>query len=347
MSEEQVQEQPVAEESQAPEAPVPEAAQPPAPESSEGFQSPYEAFRALPDFAGQDDLTIARNLYGAYNGFNESQRQLQQYQQVVPYAQEYLRNKNEFESWQQSKAEEAAKAAQPEPPPKWWNPPEVKDNWKSYIVRDPQTGKEIIDPNAPFEAQQALRDYQAYTSDFARRFVTDPENVLQPFVEQIATQKAQEMVEQHLGQYQAKSYIQNLEEQNKDWLFDANGQISPEGQAVQRHIEGARQLGIQSPQERWAYATGMLQKDLLEHRFMQDQQQQQPMQQPEAEAPQQAPPQPMTPEQQAAQQNMQFLRERATRTPNRSAGAMEPQAPSPRLSFEERLTSQLSKDGVI
>ena len=44
MSEEQVQEQPVAEESQAPEAPVQEAAQPPAPESSEGFQSPYDLF---------------------------------------------------------------------------------------------------------------------------------------------------------------------------------------------------------------------------------------------------------------------------------------------------------------
>ena len=346
MSEEQVQEQPVAEESQAPEAPVPEAAQPPAPESSEGFQSPYEAFRALPDFAGQDDITIARNLYGAYNGFNESQRQLQQYQQVVPYAQEYLRNKNDFEKWQQSQAAEAAKAAEPEPPPKWWNPPQVKDQWKSYIVRDPQTGKEVIDPNAPFEAQQALRDYQAYTSDFARRFVTDPENVLQPFVEQIATQKAQEMVQQQLGQFQAKSYIQNLEEQNADWLFDANGQVTPEGQAVQRHIEGARQLGIQSPQERWAYATGMLQRDLLEHRFRQGQQQ--PMQAPPEQAMEQAPQQPpMTPEQQAAAQNMQFLRERATRTPNRSAGATEPAAPSPRLSFEERLQSQLSKDGVI
>ena len=33
-----------------------------------GFATPYEAFRHLPEFQGQDDLTIARNLYGAFNG---------------------------------------------------------------------------------------------------------------------------------------------------------------------------------------------------------------------------------------------------------------------------------------
>jgi hypothetical protein len=48
-----------------------------------------------------------------------------------------------------------------------------------------------------------------------------------------------------------------------------------------------------------------------------------------------------------AQQNMQFLRERATRTPNRSAGSTEPRAPRQKMSFEERLRSQLTEDGVL
>jgi hypothetical protein len=43
----------------------------------------------------------------------------------------------------------------------------------------------------------------------------------------------------------------------------------------------------------------------------------------------------------------QFLRERATRKTNRSAGAGEPRAPKGRMSFEEHLARQFEKDGVI
>ncbi len=348
MSEEQLADIPVAEESQAPEAAAPEMA---APEQSyeqpqESFQSPYQAFSALPEFEGQDELTIARNLYGAYNGFQESQRQLQQYQQVVPYAQEYLQNRQAFSDWQRSKAEETAKASQPPETPKWWNPPEVKDNWKSYIVRDPESGKEVIDPSAPYEAQQALRDYQTYTSDFARRLVTDPENALKPMVEQIANQKAQELVSQHFEQNQAKNYISDLEKQNADWLYDPQGNVTREGHAIQQYIGEAKQLGIQGPNARWQYATGMLQRDLLQNSYQQSQQR--PAPQPQVMQHQPSPsPAPQARPDPVAQQNMQFLRERATRAPNRSAGTTEPQAPRQRLSFEERLQGQLTKDGVI
>ena len=354
MSEEQVQEAPPQEapEMEAPaqvEAQQEYAPQEHAPQQEQGFSSPYEAFSHLPEFEGQDDLTIARNLYGAYNGLQESQRQLQQYQQVVPYAQEYLRNKNAFDEWQAQQRQAAQQAAQPEPPPKWWNPPEVKDSWKSYIVRDPESGKEIIDPSAPLDAQTALRDYQTYTADFARKLVTDPEAALKPMVEQIANQKAQELVSQHLGQYQAQNYVNNLESENADWLYDSEGNVTREGHAIQAYIEQARQLGIQNPDARWDYATGMLQRDLLQLQYQQ-QQAPVPQQAPVAQqqvAPQQAPvPQPAADP--VAQQNMQFLRERATRTPNRSAGTTEPQTQQgQRMSFEERLQSQLTRDGVI
>jgi hypothetical protein len=353
MSEEQIQEAPV-QESQVAEAPAPMEAQQEyapqehAPQQEQGFSSPYEAFSHLPEFQGQDDLSIARNLYGAYSGLQESQRQLQQYQQVVPYAQEYLRNKNAFDEWQSQQAQAARKAAEPAPQPKWWNPPEVKDSWKSYIVRDQESGKEIIDPHAPLEAQTALRDYQTYTADFARRLVTDPEAALKPMVEQIANQKAQELVSQHLGQYQAQNYVSSLEEQNADWLYDQQGNVTREGHAIQGYIEQARSLGIQNPDARWDYATGMLQRDLLQLQYQQQQAPvpQQAMVAQQHAAPQQAPP-PQPAADPVAQQNMQFLRERATRTPNRSAGTTEPQTQSQRLSFEERLQSQLSRDGVI
>jgi hypothetical protein len=324
-------------------APVDTAAPQSAPaQSAPDFDTPFGAFRHLPEFAGQDDLAIAQNLYRAFNGYGETQRQLQQYQQVVPYAQEYLKNQRDFEAWKKSQAE----AAQPKPQaaPKWWAPPEVKDTWKSYIVRDPQTGKEIISPDAPYEAQAALREYQTYTADFARKLVTDPENTLKPFVEQVAIQKAQEMVQQHLNQYQAQNYVSDLERQNADWLYDQQGNISREGQAIQGYIAQAAEIGIQDPKARWQYATGMLQRDLLNLRYQQ-------MQAHAAQGPAgvpapvpAAPPQPADP---VAESNMQFLRERATRAPNRSAGTTEPRAPRARMSFEERLKSQLVSDGVI
>jgi hypothetical protein len=321
--------------SEAPEAPVSDA-----PRSAEygGFDTPYSAFKALPDFQGQDDLAIARNLYQAYSGYGEAQRQLQQYQNIIPHATEYLQNKQAYEQWKAAQAQ--AQAPKPAEKPKWWNPPSVDDSYKSWIIRDPSTGKEIIAPDAPYEAKVALQKYQAYTADFARKFVTDPENTLKPFIEDVARQKAEELVQAQLGQYTAKNYVQSLEQQNSDWLYDQTGNVSREGQAIQAYIQQASEIGISNPEARWKYATSMLQRDLLNLRYQQL-----------SAAPAQgyaepaAPPAP--PADPVAQQNMQFLRERATRTPNRSAGTSEPRAPRQRMSFEDRLKSQLVTDGVI
>jgi hypothetical protein len=331
-------------------SPEPQAASQGSAAESQGFDSPFSAFRHLPEFAGADDLAIAQDLYRSKQGYLESQRVLGQYQNLIPQANEYLRNKAEYERWQASQRE----AAQPKPAEKakWWSPPSVDESYKGYIVRDPQTGKEVIDPNAPYEAQQALRKYQDYTANFARKFVTDPENTLKPFIEDVAMQKAKELVEQHLGQYQSQNYVQDLERQNSDWLYDESGNVTREGQAVQAYIQQAAEYGIQTPEARWKFATGMLQRDLLNVRYQQ-------MQAAPAYAPQQAPAYAPAPQQApayapapppadpVAEQNMQFLRERATRTPNRSAGTTEPRAPRQRMSFEERLRGQLVNDGVI
>jgi hypothetical protein len=326
--------------SEAPEAPVSEAPQS-APAEYGGFDTPYSAFKALPDFQGQDDLAIARNLYQAYSGYGEAQRQLQQYQNIIPHATEYLQNKQAYEQWKAAQAQ--AQAPKPAEKPKWWNPPSVDDSYKSWIIRDPSTGKEVIAPDAPYEAKVALQKYQAYTADFARKFVTDPENTLKPFIEDVARQKAEELVQAQLGQYTAKNYVQSLEQQNSDWLYDQTGNVSREGQAIQAYIQQASEIGISNPEARWKYATSMLQRDLLNLRYQQLSSAPPAMAQGFAEpaAPQAPPADPV------AQQNMQFLRERATRTPNRSAGTSEPRAPRQRMSFEDRLKSQLVTDGVI
>jgi hypothetical protein len=327
---------------EAPQVDMPESPAPEAP--SQSFDNPtptqpqgsvYDAFKALPEFQGADDVAIAQTLYQSMQGYQQAQQQLRQYQDVMPATMEYMQNRQRYQEWQNAQRAQQTKAPEQ---PKWWNPPQVKDTWRNYIVRDPQTGREVIDPNAPLEAKMALQEYQTYTADFAKRFVTNPEDTLKPFIEQIAQQKAQELVQQHLGQYTAQNYVSSLEQQNADWLYDTRGQISPEGRAIQGYIEQAAQSGISTPEARWQYATSMLERDLLNLRYQQMmagmQQQAPPMEQ--------APPEPPV-----AQSNMQFLRERATRTPSRSGGATEPRAPRPKMTLEERLKSQLVKDGLI
>jgi hypothetical protein len=329
---------------EAPQVDMPESPAPDAP--SQSFDNPtqtqpqgsvYDAFKSLPEFQGADDVAIAQTLYQSMQGYQQAQQQLRQYQDVMPATMEYMQNRQRYQEWQNAQQAQQTKAPEQ---PKWWNPPQVKDTWRNYIVRDPQTGREVIDPNAPLEAKMALQEYQTYTADFAKRFVTNPEDTLKPFIEQIAQQKAQELVQQQLGQYTAQNYVSSLEQQNADWLYDARGQVSPEGRAIQGYIEQAAKSGIASPDARWQYATSMLERDLLNLRYQQMmagmQQQASPMEQA-----------PAAPESPVAQSNMQFLRERATRTPSRSGGATEPRAPSPKMTLEERLKSQLVKDGLI
>jgi hypothetical protein len=290
--------------------------------------SVYDAFKQLPEFKDSDDYTIASTLYQSMQGYREAQDQLRQYQQYMPETLQYMQNKGQYQKWLESQQQ----AAKPEQP-KWWNPPQLDDSWKQYIVRDPESGREVIAQDAPLEAQAAIRNYQAYTANFAKKLVTDPEGTLKPFIEQIAQQKAEELVKNQLGNYTAQTYVQSLEEQNRDWLYDQSGNVTPEGQAIQAYIQQAAQLGISTPEARWQFATGMLERDLLNMRYQQ-------MQQP-------APPPQPEPAPPAEQSNMQFLRERATRAPSRNGGAAEPRAPKGKMTFEERLRSQLVKDGSL
>ena len=332
--------------------------------------SPWDAFKRLPDFQGQDDRAIATRLYTAMEREKAASRALAQYQQVLPYAQEYLSNRREFEAWRQSQAQSQPQqmpAAQPQatekPKSAWWNPPQVKDSYKRYLVKD-EDGREIIDPNAPIHAREELAEYQQYKADFARKFLEDPEGALGPMIQDMAAKQAQEIVQQQFERVNNESYVSGIEEQNRDWLFDPQtGNVTPEGFLVHKYIEEAREAGIQGPQKRWEYALAMTERELLAKAFddsqstFQDsirQHTQQFMsnaqasrQAPPAPAPQPEPPQPKQPD--LAQQNMQYLRREAARNPSRSAGTAsnDPRTPKPKRSFADMLKDEASSRGLI
>lgn len=330
-------------------------------------QSPWEAFKRLPDFQGADDRTIAARLYTSMEREKAASRALAQYQQVLPYAQEYLSNRREFESWRQSQAQQQqpqAPAAQPQQAekPKWWNPPQVKDSYKRYLTKD-EDGREIIDPNAPIHAREELAEYQQYKADFARKFLEDPEGALGPMIQDMAAKQAQEIVQKQFEQVGNENYVSSIEEQNRDWLFDQEtGNVTPEGLLVHKYIEEAREAGIQGPQKRWDYALAMTERELLAKAFDESQssvqdslrqhtqqfmaQAQQVRQQP---APQPAPEPAPAKQPDLATQNMQYLRREAARNPSRSAGTAsnDPRTPKPKRSFADMLKEEASSKGLI
>lgn len=306
-----------------------------------GGATVYHAFRNLPQFQGLDDRAIASQLYQSLQREAAATRALTQYQQIIPAAQEYLTHKEAFQRWQQSQAQ-PQQAPQPEPEEKkWWNPPQVRDAYRQYLVRD-ENGREVISADAPLDARHALVEYQNYKAEFAKKFLENPEDALGPMVQRVAEQRAAEIVQGQLDRYQQAQYVASLEDANKDWLYDSNGNVSQAGLAAQKYIEQAKAMGIQSPQARWDYSVAMVERDLLNQRYQQSQMAPPPqMQQPV----QQQLPQP-TPEQKSvAEKNMEFLRQQAARKPSQTTPQLtDPRVPKPARTFAQKLAQQLGSN---
>lgn len=356
MSEEAVESREVesADVSQDVSAPEPAAQESAAP-AQESAQAQYSvdelwgAFKSLPQFQGADDRAVASRLYEALQQEAAATRALQQYQQLIPFASEYVSNKDLFEQWKQAQsAPQQAPAPQQQPQPEaasWWNPPKVKDSYKQYLTRD-ESGREVIDPSAPLDARHALAEYQAYKADFAKKFLENPEQALGPMVEKVAIDRAQAIVQQQISRMRDEDYVSKLERENADWLYDKQGHVSPEGLAVQKYIQDARQLGIAGAQARWDFATKMVERDLMLANLRSQQAQQQQYQQ--AQQPVQQAPQAPSPADTTAQRNMEFLRQQAMRQASqRPAAGTDARAPSKPMTFAEKLAANLKNEGLI
>ena len=339
----------VAEDSPEP-AEAPEADEPPAPEPSPE-QTIWSAFRTLPEFAGvDDDRVIAQRLYQSMEREKQASHALAQYKQMMPVTQQYLRDRPEYEKWQASLRQPAAAPAAPQPEQKgWWSPPELKDTFRRYIIKDEQ-GRDAIHPDAPLHAREAITDHFAYRQNFAEKFLTNPEEALAPMVTRLAQQQAEEMFRTQFEERERQQFVATLEQSNKDWLYDKNGNVSPEGEAAKTYIEQARALGITSPDARWNYALQMVERDLL-HQARSAQSshaQQQAFQQHLAPA---APrPAPVTAQarESQAEANMDYLRRAASRTANRAGSQTNsPEIGRRGMSFEDQLRHTLEGDGLI
>lgn len=318
-----------------------------------------ENFRRIPQFSGMSEQQIAQTLYQTMQREQAASRHLAQYQQIFPSIQQYLADRPQYESWRKSQQAQAhpqaqaAAAAQQAQQQKssWWNPPEVREAYKQYLVKD-ENGREVISQEAPLDARHALAEFQSYKANFAKQFLEDPEKALGPMVEGRAKQIAQEIVQQTMKQRDNETFVDRLQSENQDWLFDQDGNVTPEGMAVHKYVEQARSMGIASPQDRWQYARDRVEHELLLRDFAARQSappaNYQGQQQPQAASP--APQQDAEAARAArASQNMEYLRREAARSPSRSAGTTnnDPRAPRPKMSFEQMLIADAQGRGLL
>lgn len=308
--------------------------------------SPLSIFRSQPGFESASDEEIVSRLQETMAREQQAYRALQQYQAIVPAASEYLSNREMYEQWKQSRSQPQPQAAQPLPQQapqqdEWWNPPKIREAYKQYLVRDEQ-GREVVAENAPLDARHALTEYQAYKAEFARKLLENPRETLGPMVESIVAERAREIAESQINGLKEENLISQIEQENRDWLYDQTGNVSREGLLVQKYIEDARAYGINGAKARWDYATAMVERDLALANLQARQQYARPT------APQQAPQaQPAPQEPTPAQKNMEFLRQQATRTaPRRAQQTTDSRTPKKPMTFAERMIANLQSSGL-
>lgn len=323
-----------------------------------------ENFRKLPQFQGMGEEQIARALYQSMQQSQAAAQKLAQYQQLLPHTQDYLTNRPQYEAWKASQSQhpqaQQAQQLQPQQPQQksWWDPPKVRDTDMRWMTRDPETGRDVISPDAPLDVRRNLEELQAYKADFAKNFLSDPEKTLGPMVETRAKEIAQQIVQETLKTRDTEQFVDRLEQENADWLFDSQtGQVTPEGFLVHKYIEEAKSLGIKDPKDRWEHATRNVERELLIQRYQEAQSQLQQVAAYLQQVPQQQPPQPpappaappQAPPKDMAKQNMEFLRREASRSPSRSAGTAntDPRAAKPKMSFEQMFVKDAQARGLM
>jgi hypothetical protein len=163
-------------------------------------------------------------------------------------------------------------------------------------------------------------------------------------IEKIVSDRAQQISESQISGLKEETFVQQVEAENKDWLYDQSGNVSREGLLVQKYVEDARAYGINGAKARWDYATAMVERDLalanLQAFGQQQTFQQAPAVPPSVPQPQQAQPS-------AAQKNMDFLRQQATRsTTRRSQPNTDPRTPKKPMTFAERMMVNLQGTGL-
>ncbi len=241
----------------------------PTPSPSQG-----QAGQQAPQGTPTDVLGMLRQ-YGVEGNFNDPAQALQalastyrqagDLRQLAQHGQEYLRHQSQFQEWQRERAEaEARKQAASQ---QWFKAPEYDPTWLSKVYRDPQSGEIRSLPGSDPSIPQKLAAWNEHQRGFIDKFAQDPMKAIQPGLEQLIDQRAQQLIQQQLGGYREQVQAREILGQHASWIYEQNAQggkqLSAQGQNYARYVQQAQQQGITTSQGQHDYALGFVQRDYL------------------------------------------------------------------------------------
>ena len=201
-----------------------------------------------------------------------------------------------------SQQQQAAQQAQQKPVErkKLWEIPQFDMSLKQGLMLD-ENGQVTVKPGYDPRLPQLYQEYQSKREaamDQALQMLSDPqafyEQHLQPTMVPFIQQQAQEIAQQHIAQMQEQQALQQFEQENREWIYDANNQLTPLANQWNQHFAQAKQFRHPNPV---AYATSMIDAQLFSQHA--------------AQAAQGAPPT-------EGEKKLAFLKDKNKRTPNRS-----------------------------
>ncbi len=199
-------------------------------------------------------------------------RQAQDQQHLIGYGREYVQHADAFQAFLKQQQEAQAKVQQASQ--EWWKAPEFDPTWLSKLYSDPTTGEIKALPGADPRLADKYRQWTDHKARFLDQMAQDPVKAIRPGIEQVARQVAQELIQQHLGGYQAQQSAQSFVQQHSGWLHarDQQGQlvVNPQtgrpqlsewGQRFAGYVQEAEQLGVADMQGQQKYAMQGVQRD--------------------------------------------------------------------------------------
>jgi hypothetical protein len=222
---------------------------------------------------------------------------------------------------------------------KWWNPPQVNQDQVELYTGPDGNWK----PETPLEVKQQVERYNAYRKQWLNKLTNDPEQALQPMLEDYFERKWQERQTALEAKTQEEAVVQKFLRE-ADWMYqidpvskmprqDGRGGflISADGQRFGQYMEEASNLGIPTHAGQIQYAMKLRELEKLSTQVGQQ-----------------------TTTQQVQQTNEQKKRELLQRAmPGPSTGGTFPnpgeqqRSQNPRLSLGEKVLAAMQRNGDL
>lgn len=266
-----------------------------------------------------------------------SASQVQQYQQLANYGQEFLRDRDSYTRWKQEQQRQQEIAQQGQKA-KWWDAPEFDPRWRNQVYRDPQTGELRTLPGASPSIVEKLSAWQQFERDQTDKLLKDPIGTLRPGLEEVVGDMIAKAMQQQQTQFQDLTFSQQFLRDNASWLYDRDqagnqvNRLSQWGQVFKGHVDSLLGMGMRGDEQVANLALQLTEHALLSWKYRQQQGQQ-------------------NVQTQGQQQKEDFLRQAATTqtTPAQTGSPLpvETRGPqNPSLGLQDRLRQKFQTGGV-